>query len=183
MSIVQIQTMAENLAEIGVCIVLLIGGEPFVRKDLPEIVQCFSNCGIHARLQTNGLASRSMLEACVAAGAHDISISLDTLDPQLQDSINSRQGSWERTIKTISVVNEIFPANGTGFFGYVLMPRNYAHAVDVAEFASQIGWWISLVPVHVTSENVPRGFRCFSRTAPVFFRRVTITRFIGLSKS
>lgn len=170
MSIVQIQKLAENLAEIGVCIVLLIGGEPFVRKDLPEVVQCFSNCGIHTRLQTNGLASRGMLEACVVAGAHDISISLDTLDPQLQDSINSRQGSWERAIKTISVVNAVFPANGTGFFGYVLMPKNYAHAVDVAEFASQIGWWISLVPVHVTSENVPRGFRCFSQDSACVFQ-------------
>src|SRR4029078_10327835 len=46
---------AENLGRIGVGVVLLTGGEPFARKDLPEIVDAFSKAGIHVRLQTNGL--------------------------------------------------------------------------------------------------------------------------------
>ena len=33
MTIDQIRLMADNLAAIGVCVILLIGGEPFVRKD------------------------------------------------------------------------------------------------------------------------------------------------------
>ena len=37
----QIRMIARNLKRIGVCIVLLIGGEPFVRADLPEIVRIF----------------------------------------------------------------------------------------------------------------------------------------------
>src|SRR3990167_4079281 len=50
----EIEKIAENLAKIGVAIVLLTGGEPFVRKDLPEIVKIFIRSGIHVRMQTNG---------------------------------------------------------------------------------------------------------------------------------
>lgn len=160
MTLEQIRQTAYNLSKIGVCIVLFIGGEPFIRKDLPEIVKAFTDVNIHVRLQTNGLASSEALRRCVEAGAHDISISLDTLDGNLQDSINSGSGrSWDRAIETVSEVNRIFPENGTGFFGTVLMPRNLEYIEGVIKFATAIGWWVSLVPVHVTTPDNPRGFR------------------------
>ena len=162
MDIHQIRSMARNLAEIGVCIVLFIGGEPFVRKDIAEIVAAFTDVDIHVRLQTNGLASKEALKRCVDAGAHDISISLDSLDPFLQGTINGEfSRSWDRAIKTIADVNEVFPENGTGFFGTVLMPRNCTHVPDVIEFATAIGWMVSLVPVHTSTPDRPRGFRTF----------------------
>ena len=51
-----IQRIADNFAKMGVAIILLTGGEPFVRKDLPEIIKAFESRGIHVRMQTNGLA-------------------------------------------------------------------------------------------------------------------------------
>lgn len=104
MNIDQIRRTAENLAEIGVCMVLLIGGEPFVRRDLPEIIEAFTSNNIHVRMQTNGLATEEMLARCIAAGGHDISISLDTLSGSMQDSINGGfDCSWDRAIRTISI--------------------------------------------------------------------------------
>jgi len=162
MNIHQIRVMAENFANIGVCMVLLIGGEPFVRRDLPEIIEAFVKNDIHVRMQTNGLATEQMLQRCVDVGGHDISISLDSLDGSVQDTINGGfNKSWEKAIRTISVVNKIFPPNGTAFFGTVLMPRNLEHVVDVMEFATEIGWGVSLVPAHVSSADRPQGFRTF----------------------
>jgi MoaA/NifB/PqqE/SkfB family radical SAM enzyme len=162
MNIDQIKSMAKNLAEIGVCIVLLIGGEPFVRKDIVEIVSSFTENGIHVRLQTNGLSQKETLKRCIDAGAHDISISLDTLSQDIQDTINGNfQHSWKRTIESVANVNEVFPLNGTAFFGTVLMPRNINHIKDVIEFATAIGWGVSLVPAHVSTPDQPRGFRTF----------------------
>lgn len=170
MNIEQIRRMAENLARIGVCIVLLIGGEPFVRKDLPEIVKAFTDVDIHVRMQTNGLASREMLEACIARGGHDISISLDSLRPCLQDSINGGfHKSWDRALLTISTVNELFPANGTAFFNSVLMRRNIEELQDVVRFAAAIGWGVSVVPVHMSQPESPRGFRTFDDSQVVAF--------------
>jgi MoaA/NifB/PqqE/SkfB family radical SAM enzyme len=170
MTIDQIRLMAENLAAIGVCVILLIGGEPFVRKDLPEIVKAFTECGIHVRMQTNGLATRQALEECVRNGAHDISISLDSLRPELQDTINGGfRKSWERAINSVSVINDIFPENGTAFFNNVLMPRNLHDIQDVIRFATAIGWGVSVVPVHVSTPDKPRGFQTFDDEAVVTF--------------
>lgn len=170
MNIDQIRRMAENMARIGVGIVLLIGGEPFVRRDLPEVVEAFCRAGIHVRLQTNGLAQREELERCVTKGAHDISISLDSLRPDTQDTINGGFAkSWNRAIDTVAMINDIFPENGTAFFGTVLMPRNYLELPSVLDFATEIGWGMSLVPVHTSSPERPRGFRTFDGPGVVTF--------------
>jgi pyruvate-formate lyase-activating enzyme len=154
--------VAENLAKIGVSVVLLTGGEPFCRKDLPEIVGAFASNGIHVRLQTNGLASKKELEACVKAGANDISISLDSLEPSLQEAINGEvPNSWHRAIRTISYVNELFSRDAFAAFGCVLAPRNLSHIPDVVRFATQIGWWVSLVPAHTAPHDNPMSFRTF----------------------
>ncbi len=162
MSIEQIRLVAKNLAEIGVCMVLLIGGEPFIRHDIVEIIQAFTEQNIHVRMQTNGLATEDVLKKCVDVGGHDISISLDSLESSVQETINGNYPkSWTRAIKTISNVNKLFPENGSAFFGTVLMSQNLFHIKDVVEFATEIGWGVSLVPVHTTSPDNPAGFRTF----------------------
>ena len=62
MNIEQINRVAENLKKIGVTIVLLIGGEPFVRKDISQIVEAFTSRNIHVRMQTNGVATSQQLK-------------------------------------------------------------------------------------------------------------------------
>ncbi len=177
MSLDQIRTMAKNMAEIGVCIVLLIGGEPFVRHDIADIVKAFTDVDIHVRMQTNGLASKKALQQCVAAGGHDISISLDSLDASIQESINGGfPKSWIRAIKTIANVNEVFPENGSAFFGTVLMPRNLNHITDLVEFATEIGWGVSLVPAHTTTPDRPLGFRTFDDKGLFRFPTCTFNR-------
>ncbi|MDC0253269.1 radical SAM protein [Bacteriovoracales bacterium] len=172
MTIEQIRLMAKNFKKIGVSIVLLIGGEPFMRKDLPEIIKVFNENGIHTRMQTNGMASEQALKDCVDAGGHDISISLDSLNFKKQETINGGYSrSWERAIRAASLINNLFPENGTGFFGTVLMPRNFLEIRDVVEFATKIGWGVSLVPGHVTTPDKPLGFRTFDDTNVCKFDR------------
>lgn len=160
----QARKIAENLAAIGTSVVLLTGGEPFVRKDIVLIAKAMMENGIHPRLQTNGLASIKQLEEMVSIGAHDISISLDSVLPDVQDEINGGfNNSWERAINTISLVNNIFPVNSFCVFGCVLAPKNMEHITSVIKFATAIGWWVSLVPAHQTSTEEPRSFSTFDR--------------------
>jgi len=155
--------IAENLAAIGTSVVLLTGGEPFCRQDLPEIVRAFVENGIHVRLQTNGLATAKALEACVKAGANDISISLDSLVPDTQEAINGDvPNSWKRAIETMSWVNQNFPSDSFAALGCVLAPKNILHVPDVVRFATEIGWWVSLVPAHTVKPNHPMSFRTYN---------------------
>ncbi|MFN0121275.1 MAG: radical SAM protein [Blastocatellia bacterium] len=158
----EVNNIAANLSRIGVSVVLLTGGEPFVRRDLPDIVAAFARNNIHVRMQTNGLASRESLRACIAAGANDISISLDSLQPDAQNKINGNvPGSWDRAIRTVALVNELFPADAFAAFGCVLAPGNIEHVPDVIRFATEIGWWVSLVPAHTTTSRQPLSFRTY----------------------
>jgi len=154
--------IAENLAAIGTSVVLLTGGEPFVRKDIVEIAGAMMKNGIHPRLQTNGLATKARLQEMARIGAHDISISLDSVVPQIQDAINGGfDRSWDRAIRTIALVNEIFPEESFAALGCVLAPRNLDHIASVIRFATEIGWWVSLVPAHQTPVTEPRSFSTF----------------------
>lgn len=162
----EIEKIAENLARIGTAIVLLTGGEPFVRRDLPEIIRAFVRRGIHVRMQTNGLAKEEDLARCVEYGARDISISLDTLQPALQDRINGEfPESWQRAIDTIAMVTRhLPPAESFAALGCVLCPHNIEDVEDVVRFGTRIGWFTSLVPVHIADRRKPMNFRTYDQT-------------------
>jgi len=161
----QAEKIAENLGKMGTSVCLLTGGEPFVRKDIVQIAKAMLDNGVHPRLQTNGLATRARLEEMVKIGAHDISISLDSVVPTIQDAINGGfDKSWDRAINTISTVNEVFPEYSFSALGCVLAPRNLEHIAAVIKFATAIGWWVSLVPAHATAKNEPRSFSTFDNS-------------------
>jgi MoaA/NifB/PqqE/SkfB family radical SAM enzyme len=162
----EIQRIADNLAELGVAIVLLTGGEPFVRKDLPEIIRAFESRGIHVRMQTNGLASEEKIVAAIEAGGKDISISLDSLRPSVQDHINGEFAkSWHRAINAMALFTKHLPKESSfAALGCVLQRDNLQDVEEVIRFGTAIGWFTSLVPIHVTPFHKPLSFRTFDQS-------------------
>jgi MoaA/NifB/PqqE/SkfB family radical SAM enzyme len=164
MSLEEIEVTAWNLKKIGGAIVLLTGGEPFLRKDLPQIVEIFTKKKLNVRLQTAGthFATEEMLRACYEAGARDINVSLDSLDFGTSDYINAVPGSGRNAIETIERISNIFRQDSAILsFGTVLSQFNYFEIPSILEFAKNIGWFVSLVPVHIASQESPMGFRSY----------------------
>jgi MoaA/NifB/PqqE/SkfB family radical SAM enzyme len=154
----------DNLSDIGTSVVLLTGGEPFVRSDLPRLAGRLIDRGVHPRIQTNGLASEARLRECADLGVRDISISLDSLTPTVQDKLNGGfEKSWNSAINTISIVSKTLGENTFAAFGCVFSPFNFRSVPDVIEFATEIGWWVSLVPAHTTDVTNPRSFSTFNK--------------------
>lgn len=164
LSIPQMRTVAENIRKIGGGIVLLTGGEPFLRRDVDQVARAFLDEGLDVRLQTAGIASLDQLQRCHDAGAKDINISLDSLDSNKQDYINSVPGSWQKAIGAISRVGEVF-SQGSAIcsLGCVLSRFNYREIPAILEFATEIGWHLSLVPVHIADPSEEMGFRSYDR--------------------
>lgn len=162
----EIQHIADNFARMGVAIVLLTGGEPFARKDLPEIIGAFESRGVHVRMQTNGFASEEQIVRAIEAGGKDISISLDSLQPERQDKINGAfNESWHQALKAMALFSKHLPKEGSfASLGCVLQPQNMGDIEDVVRFGTAISWFTSLVPVHVSDYAHPRGFRTFDQT-------------------
>lgn len=154
----------DNLAELGTSVVLLTGGEPFIRSDLPKLAGRLIENGVHPRIQTNGLATLDRLRECAEYGVRDISISLDSLVPSMQDKLNGGfESSWNTAIETVSNVGKTLGKNTFAAFGCVFSPTNFKEVPSVIRFASEIGWWVSLVPAHVTEIHNPRSFSTFNK--------------------
>ncbi len=162
----EVKRVADNFAKMGVAIVLLTGGEPFARKDLPDIIHAFESRGVHVRMQTNGYASEEQIARAVEAGGKDISISLDSLQPALQDKINGEfSESWHQALKAMALFTRYLPKKGSfASLGCVLQPQNMGDIEDVVRFGTEISWFTSLVPVHVSDYAHPRGFRTFDQS-------------------
>lgn len=159
----EIKKIADNFAKMGVAIILLTGGEPFARKDLPEIIHAFESRGVHVRMQTNGFATEEQIAKSVEAGGKDISISLDSLRPGTQDKINGDfSESWHQALKAMALFTKYLPKEKSfASLGCVLQPQNMGDIEDVVRFGTAASWFTSLVPVHVTDYAHPRGFRTF----------------------
>jgi molybdenum cofactor biosynthesis enzyme MoaA len=162
----EVERIADNFAKMGVAIVLLTGGEPYVREDLPEIVYAFESRGVHVRMQTNGIAGEEAIHRAIEAGGRDISISLDSLDSSTQDAINGDfQKSWYRALETMSIFTKYLPAEESfASLGCVLQRRNLGQIEDVIRFGTAVGWLTSLVPIHVTDYLHPMSFRTFDQS-------------------
>jgi MoaA/NifB/PqqE/SkfB family radical SAM enzyme len=156
--------VVDNLAELGTSVVLLTGGEPFIRSDLPKIAGRLIEKEVHPRIQTNGLATIERLRECADYGVRDISISLDSLVPSMQDKLNGGfESSWNTAIQTVANVGQTLGENTFAAFGCVFSPTNFREVPSVIKFATEIGWWVSLVPAHVTEIHNPRSFSTFNK--------------------
>lgn len=155
----EIERIADILAELDVGVLVLTGGEPLLRKDLPQIVEAFTSRGISARLQTNAtLATDRRVEALVHAGLREVTISLDTLDPAMQDEINGVKGSWDRIIRGISVFSRHLPEKGNlSGINIVVSKRNIKEVPTLIRFITSIGFYASLIPVHLAGGGNGNG--------------------------
>jgi molybdenum cofactor biosynthesis enzyme MoaA len=162
----EIKLMADNFAKMGVAMVLLTGGEPFTRQDLPDIIRAFESRGVHVRMQTNGLATDEHIHAAVEAGGCDISISLDSLWPGNQDDINGGFAkSWHDALHAMASFSKYLPKEKSfASLGCVIQRDNLGDVEDVIRFGSEISWFSSVVPIHVTTFDKPMNFRTFDQT-------------------
>lgn len=89
-------------AEMGISKVRLTGGEPLVRKGLPDLVGLIRAIpGIQGiSLTTNGVLLPKFAEALKAQGLDRVNISLDTLDPE-RYRLLTRGGSLEAALEGV----------------------------------------------------------------------------------
>ena len=90
----EITSIVRAAAAIGVRSIRLTGGEPLVRRDLPQLVALIASVpGIDdIALSTNGLLLAPQIDELRAAGLRRVNISLDTLCPERFLAIARRPG-------------------------------------------------------------------------------------------
>ena len=154
-----IATVAERVRWLGARHVVLTGGEPFLRRDLPQIVAEFSRRGFSVRIQTNGgpQVTREALAAVAAAGAQDISVSVDTLDVELQDEICRGKGVVGNALRTLDLARGLLPA-GMSLANMVASRHNFFELPALVEHFHRRGIYSYITPVMVGHESDPGGY-------------------------
>jgi cyclic pyranopterin phosphate synthase len=90
----EITRFVEVAAPLGIDKLRLTGGEPLLRRDLPELVRMLCRVeGIRdVGLTTNGLLLAGQAQALYDAGLRRLNISLDTLSPERFHQLTRRHG-------------------------------------------------------------------------------------------
>lgn len=104
----EIERVARIFAGWGVCKLRITGGEPLVRKGLPELIQRLSQVpGIEdIALTTNGLLLPQLAQPLREAGLKRVTISLDALDDETFGRMNGLNIKVERVLKGIQAAEE-----------------------------------------------------------------------------
>ena len=80
----EVSVLVDVFANLGVDKLRLTGGEPLVRRDLPDLVRLLAGKPRirDLALTTNGVLLADQVSALRSAGLHRVTVSLDTLEPE-----------------------------------------------------------------------------------------------------
>jgi cyclic pyranopterin phosphate synthase len=104
LSAAEIEHLARVFIGLGVDKLRLTGGEPLLRRDLPEIVARLAALeGVRdLALTTNGVLLPGLADALRAAGLKRLTVSLDALDPALFARMSGGRGSVAQVLAGIA---------------------------------------------------------------------------------
>ena len=150
------QGVLDELKTLGARKIHVSGGEPFLRRDLVELLEHACELKLKVNLTTNGtLTTREQARRMVKAGVNAVSISLDGPSPKLHDEIRGREGAFQTSTKTIKWLvrdAERYRKKLKVRINFVLMPSNYRKAAQMVEVAHELGA-MDLVPMPVDLED------------------------------
>lgn len=104
----EIERLARLFAGLGVTKLRLTGGEPLLRPGLADLIRSLKHIkGIkEIALTTNGSLISAQAQALKDAGLNRITISLDTMDPEVFHHINGRTIRLNKVLEGISACEE-----------------------------------------------------------------------------
>ena len=132
----EIQRVFSGLYRDGVRFALVQGGEPLLRRDLPEILGDLSEIGFQLTLITNGTRLTTSLVERLSRLPLALSVSLDTLDREIYRQIRGAD-QLEQVLEGIALLKE-FPH--PKFLTCIVSEVNRVEAPDVVRFAREQGF-------------------------------------------
>lgn len=151
----EIERIVRTMAGMGLKRVRITGGEPLVRRDLPELAAMLSKVpGIEdLSLSTNAVLLAEHADALRAAGVHRLNVSLDSLRPDRVDEIARRPGSYPKIMAGLQAAEE------AGFapikINVVLIRgQNDDEIEDFARITRERPWHIRFIEMMPTGANL-----------------------------
>ncbi len=118
----------------GPYVLKFAGGEPFVKKWLPDLIAYGKSLDLYIGVTTNGSRlKRDLVYRLSEMGLDEVNISLDALTPAIHDHTRNKEGSHAQAIEALLAFKEAGVTNAN--VSTIMMKPNLDELVDMA-------WWV-----------------------------------------
>ncbi|MFZ5814462.1 MAG: radical SAM protein [Bacillota bacterium] len=130
--------LMDQVRELDPMVFVLTGGDPFMRKDLPELVRYGTSIGLRISGSPSGtrLANLTNMERCAAAGMQRVAFSLDHSTAEAHDAFRGVNGSFQWTMEGIAAAKQ---AGMEVQIGTTVTRYNWKDLPDIATRVAEIG--------------------------------------------
>ncbi|AWR93389.1 PTO1314 family radical SAM protein [Acidianus brierleyi] len=123
--------MMKKLADAGVIFMGFEGGEPLLRRDLPEILK-ESHDRFHTSLVTNGILLKNKIDS-IKKNLDFLFVSIDGIG-EVHDSIRGVEGAFEKSLEGIKVASQYVPTD----ISFTITSENMNEAVKIVKLAEDL---------------------------------------------
>ncbi|MFZ0761112.1 MAG: radical SAM protein, partial [Candidatus Sulfotelmatobacter sp.] len=177
MTTAEIKHLLKEMADAGVFILTLSGGEIFLRKDFFEILECARALTFCIKLKTNAVLIREVQAARLRdLGVESIQVSIYSHRAEVHDAITKIPGSLRRSINAIRFLKsqglKVIIAN-------VLMTENMQDYHGVRALADELGTECTLDPTVTPKMDGDRSILDLNAGEPALRRLFRDETFVG----
>lgn len=138
LSTVEWKQILDQLWELGIPHIIFTGGEPTLRKDLPELIAHAESLGQITGINTNGrnLKDPAYVQRLVDAGLDHVQITFESSDATIHDQMQGIQGAWADTVEGIKnvVASSLYLMTNT-----TMLAINKDTVPETIDFLAEIG--------------------------------------------
>lgn len=126
------------------CVVLFTGGEPFLRKDIFDIINYSVSLGLKTEVVSNGslINNPGFAENIIDSGLKNIAVSLDGACADTHDSIRAVSGAHKKAVDALNYLFQAKKIKGQGpqISAWVtIMNENVPELYDIISLAKKSG--------------------------------------------
>lgn len=159
LSVEQYESSIPKLLEMGVRVVNFAGGEPCIRKDLPEISSKFVKDFIVV-INSNGLLiTEEYAEKLWGAGVDIINISLDFFDSSKHNYFRGSENAYSGAIRAMKILNKYKTKKGQKVaMQAILSPQNLNEFEKMVALAQELDVDFAFNPYRFGDHEVDMSF-------------------------
>jgi MoaA/NifB/PqqE/SkfB family radical SAM enzyme len=128
----------DRLDKLGVHVISFTGGEPLLRQDSFDIIKYANSKGLYTRITSNGTLNLSVYQKLLDTGINSISISIDSINPEIQESLSQVKDSWYKAIDNLKFLIKNSKAYQVISASSVLTSYNINEALSLVDYCSDV---------------------------------------------
>lgn len=154
-------SFVDSASRMHAVVIVITGGEPFLRKDIFGIIKFIRKKRISCHLCTNGtLLNKNTVDKLKDSGLNSISISLDSNCAEIHNEIRGVD-CFDNVIGGIKLLKRMMPEIKIGI-NYVISKQNFRNMHQMIPFAEKLGVnQIKFGPIHTNLMHRKKSFSSF----------------------